>query len=467
MALQEVWVHSDYTKLCSDVASALPYSFYYRSGQVGSGLAVFSRFPIKETAFVPFTTVGAIDRIWQGDWFAGKGIGMARVHVFCDLQSTNSNSTITNRKLISTTNGTFVDIYVTHTHAQYGSLKYTAHRLVQLDELAHFIRINSSNAGIPAIVAGDLNTEIDELPYRLMLEQLSLQDPLITLVNKGGSCVEGINTNRLCDPGIESNVSTRSTSISSTKLITDVDENQRHENLNFSTFPSQFYSIKSAPARTDYILYYSGNPHNTSLQRLVFLYPVSFVIDRDAPLSDHCPIITTLTLSSVVPDEESSESKKSLPTSENVNLTVGESSITIPNKSHTTIDCDQLAERHQETIKESIQICQKIVRRLRNWQWFWDTLSLICFLGFLGITITCAVTIPNDQLTTLLILAFFAVLPILTGSMIATLFFGRIFYHLEVVAFRAAIDRWSLFLEVPPTENASSSGLLASHPSQQ
>lgn len=79
VGLQEVWMQEDYEFLAKTLSSILPFSTYFYSGSIGSGLATFSRWPIEQIEFRRYSTTGRPEHIFRGDWFAGKGIGLARI----------------------------------------------------------------------------------------------------------------------------------------------------------------------------------------------------------------------------------------------------------------------------------------------------------------------------------------------------------------------------------------------------
>lgn len=148
VALQEVWIKSDYDSLRQKLSAVFPFSHYYRSGIIGSGLVVFSRHPISRVAFHRYALGGSPGRIWHGDWYAGKGIALAQVEVLP---------------------GCIVDVFITHTHANYGKghQGYLAERISQLWEILQFVQVQSDPMAL-AVIAGDFNTEKHDLPYRLM-----------------------------------------------------------------------------------------------------------------------------------------------------------------------------------------------------------------------------------------------------------------------------------------------------------
>ena len=53
----------------------LVFTHYYRSGTLGSGLAILSRFPILSSFYLKFTLAGKPLKVFQGDFYVGKGCG--------------------------------------------------------------------------------------------------------------------------------------------------------------------------------------------------------------------------------------------------------------------------------------------------------------------------------------------------------------------------------------------------------
>jgi len=77
ICLQECWVQDDFQYIQNKVRSLLPYSHYYHAGFLGSGLAIFCKWPILSTSMFPFVLNGRPAAVWRGDWYAGKGVAMA------------------------------------------------------------------------------------------------------------------------------------------------------------------------------------------------------------------------------------------------------------------------------------------------------------------------------------------------------------------------------------------------------
>lgn len=81
ISLQEVWSEYDYQRIKDRISSRFPYSHYFYSGVVGSGLCVFSRHKILHTFFHHWSVNGYVHKIQHGDWFGGKGVGLCKIKV--------------------------------------------------------------------------------------------------------------------------------------------------------------------------------------------------------------------------------------------------------------------------------------------------------------------------------------------------------------------------------------------------
>ena len=58
LCLQEVWMSDDYRTIRASLSLEFPHAHYFKSGVVGSGLAVFSKYPIKDAWWKGFTLTG-------------------------------------------------------------------------------------------------------------------------------------------------------------------------------------------------------------------------------------------------------------------------------------------------------------------------------------------------------------------------------------------------------------------------
>uniref|UniRef100_A0A1B0CW76 sphingomyelin phosphodiesterase n=2 Tax=Lutzomyia longipalpis TaxID=7200 RepID=A0A1B0CW76_LUTLO len=145
----------DYQYIKSQTELVLPYSHYFYSGVVGSGLCVLSAYPITAAFFHAWSVNGYVHRIQHGDWFGGKGVGLCRIAI----------------------QGHTINFYTAHLHAEYNrqSDEYMAHRVIQAFDTAQFIQQTRSDS-VVQILAGDLNTEPGDLAYRVLLSTSQLRD---------------------------------------------------------------------------------------------------------------------------------------------------------------------------------------------------------------------------------------------------------------------------------------------------
>ncbi|KAJ6621130.1 inositol phosphophingolipids phospholipase C [Mycena sp. CBHHK59/15] len=157
IALQEIWVFSDYEHIRDSVLKRLPYSKFFYSGALGAGLALFSRFPIIATSVHPYSLNGAPIDVAAGDWFVGK----AAVSII-----------ITHPVLGQ------VQVFNTHLFAKGGEdgPEYNrAHRLVNAWEFSKLAR-QAAELGRYVIAAGDFNSIPSTLPMALIREYAALTD---------------------------------------------------------------------------------------------------------------------------------------------------------------------------------------------------------------------------------------------------------------------------------------------------
>ncbi|MBX7254935.1 MAG: endonuclease/exonuclease/phosphatase family protein [Candidatus Hydrogenedentes bacterium] len=155
VGFQEAWVEADRAIILKRLEEiGLVNSQYFRSGLVGSGLLVASRYPIAEAFFHRYTQGGIPYRVDHGDWWAGKGVCVARIALPNDVG--------------------YLDFFDTHTHAQYGLTLYDSIRLSQAQELAAFIN-KAATGTSPAIAVGDFNTKADQEQYKTLVETAKLK----------------------------------------------------------------------------------------------------------------------------------------------------------------------------------------------------------------------------------------------------------------------------------------------------
>ncbi len=138
VGFQESFIQKDRQIIIDELTtkSRLKYYQYYPSGLVGSGKFTMSAFPIREVFFYRYNVTGDWYRFWEGDWWAGKGVGLARIEI---------------------PGVGFLDFYNTHLQAGYGNPRYRAVKEAQAKELADYINV-SCWTEFPVILVGDLNT---------------------------------------------------------------------------------------------------------------------------------------------------------------------------------------------------------------------------------------------------------------------------------------------------------------------
>ncbi|CAM4613751.1 unnamed protein product [Lepidochelys kempii] len=153
--LQEVWSERDYCELKQKLTACYPYSHYFKSGVIGSGFCVFSRYPILDTFLYQYSLNGYPYMLQHGDWFCGKAVGLLIIKI-C---------------------GIIFHVYVTHLLAEYCRDKdaYLPHRVVQAWELAQFIQHTSKGADV-VLLGGDLNMHPGDMGIRLLRGWTGLQD---------------------------------------------------------------------------------------------------------------------------------------------------------------------------------------------------------------------------------------------------------------------------------------------------
>jgi sphingomyelin phosphodiesterase 2 len=136
VGFQEAFIPADRAVLMAALKdSRLKHFQYFRSGTVGCGLFVASAYPIAEAYFHRFSVAGDWYKIWEGDWWAGKGVALARIQL---------------------PGGGLFDFYDTHAQAGYGNAQYNVVRKGQMTELGTFVTASRMRT-VPAFLVGDMN----------------------------------------------------------------------------------------------------------------------------------------------------------------------------------------------------------------------------------------------------------------------------------------------------------------------
>ncbi|NXY20558.1 NSMA phosphodiesterase, partial [Atrichornis clamosus] len=158
--LQEVWSEQDYSDLKKKLSGCYPSSHYFRSGVIGSGLCVFSKFPILDTLLYQYSLNGYPYMLQHGDWFCGKSVGLPGSRAGVGMGVTAPLPSLS-----------------LQLHAEYCREKdtYLPHRLVQAWELAQFIQHTSKAADV-VLLGGDLNMHPEDVGIRLLRGWTGLRD---------------------------------------------------------------------------------------------------------------------------------------------------------------------------------------------------------------------------------------------------------------------------------------------------
>ncbi len=155
VGFEEAFVGADRRALLAPLEKeGLHHHRYFRSGLVGSGLFVVSRWPIVTAFFHRYAKGGKPWRVDHGDWWAGKGVCFVRLRLPPD--------------------GRVLDLFVTHAHARYRDDHYDAVRMSNMEELAGFVR-RAAPGTVPAFVIGDFNVRPEEPQYKALVERARLE----------------------------------------------------------------------------------------------------------------------------------------------------------------------------------------------------------------------------------------------------------------------------------------------------
>lgn len=158
IVMQELWMNCDYEMFKKGLADLYPHTAYFYSGIVGSGLATFSKWPIRETQFLRYAISGRADSPHHGDWYAGKGAAMTKIE---------------HPQL-----GTLL-IFNTHLVANYHDFPdrpdlfdpYELQRIMQTVEYVRFIKqVARGHPEALCIAMGDWNEEEDSLAWQLAVD---------------------------------------------------------------------------------------------------------------------------------------------------------------------------------------------------------------------------------------------------------------------------------------------------------
>lgn len=154
VAIQESFILDDRKILLRALSpSRLRYYAEYPAATVGNGLLTLSAFPIMEARFHRFQHSNPWYKIHQGDWWAGKGVGLARIRL---------------------PSGQRIDFFNLHAQPDRRDADNRRVRALQMEEMAAFINRSTSD-GVPALVAGDFNTSVQRPELRQAMRKARMQ----------------------------------------------------------------------------------------------------------------------------------------------------------------------------------------------------------------------------------------------------------------------------------------------------
>ncbi|CAK9782880.1 DNase I-like protein [Cutaneotrichosporon oleaginosum] len=159
VCLQELWIHAEYESLRHDIQAAYPYSRFFHTGALGSGLAIFSQHPITESHALPYSLSGVPHQVIQGDFYVNKAA--ARV-------------TVRHARLGE------IEVWNTHMHAagEDGPDTAQAHRMAQAWQLATEVR-RGARGGRYVFAMGDFNSQPWSIPIALLRGYGGLRDSFV------------------------------------------------------------------------------------------------------------------------------------------------------------------------------------------------------------------------------------------------------------------------------------------------
>ncbi|BEI96624.1 hypothetical protein CcaverHIS631_0202130 [Cutaneotrichosporon cavernicola] len=159
VCLQELWIHDEYERLRQDIQGAYPYSRFFHTGALGSGLAIFSQHPITESHALPYSLSGMPHQVIQGDFYVNKAA--ARVAVRHPALGE-------------------IEVWNTHMHAagEGGPDTVQAHRMAQAWQLATEVR-RGTRGGRYVFAMGDFNSQPWSIPIALLRGYGGLRDSFL------------------------------------------------------------------------------------------------------------------------------------------------------------------------------------------------------------------------------------------------------------------------------------------------
>ncbi|WVQ78751.1 hypothetical protein IAT38_000838 [Cryptococcus sp. DSM 104549] len=160
VCLQELWIYKDYEIVREEVRGCLPFSRFFHTGALGSGLAIFTRFPLIAAHALPYSLSGSPAQAFAGDFFVKKAA---------------ANVVILHPVLGE------VEVWNTHMHAagEHPPDTRQAHRIAQAWQLANAIRGGAAK-GRYILAMGDFNSQPWSVPVGILQNHANLSDSFLT-----------------------------------------------------------------------------------------------------------------------------------------------------------------------------------------------------------------------------------------------------------------------------------------------
>ncbi|RCI15719.1 hypothetical protein L249_3444 [Ophiocordyceps polyrhachis-furcata BCC 54312] len=161
VCLQECWVEADFEAIRQSTRQLLPHARLFRSGVLGSGLAILSRWPLEDSSMVRFPLNGRPTAFWRGDWYVGKGVACAVLrlgprHLIHVLNTHKTHAP-----------------YATTNHSHHSS--YACHRIAQAWHMSKLLRTATSTGNL-VLAVGDFNMLPLSLPHRIITSRAPVND---------------------------------------------------------------------------------------------------------------------------------------------------------------------------------------------------------------------------------------------------------------------------------------------------
>ncbi|WWC87756.1 uncharacterized protein L201_002648 [Kwoniella dendrophila CBS 6074] len=167
VCLQELWVYKDFEIVREAVRRNLPFSRFFHTGALGSGLAIFTRFPLISAQALPYSLSGSPAQAFAGDFFVKKAA--ANIVIIHPILGE-------------------IEIWNTHMHAagEHPPDTRQAHRIAQSWQLANAIK-NGAAKGRYILAMGDFNSQPWSIPIGMLKHHANLTDSFASVTYTANS----------------------------------------------------------------------------------------------------------------------------------------------------------------------------------------------------------------------------------------------------------------------------------------